>query len=215
MISNLKDRTKMKSNQPKISPFSRIMLWLCDHFEGLRFIQSVLGLCLLGFSPFSYICYFYGRDILTKEHSWSRLLYDSLQLILITHCTVYILMMIFLKLNTNTARKALLIKQLLFLILLCIFTYIGTHLILPKNNLFRFIVLFSPSIISSLFPYFIIRYLLSKVVHIRQKTFPYVELFSTLLIFLVCIGGACLLLMPIMIMGPAVVLSFMFLLGGH
>jgi len=120
-------------------------------------------------------------------------------------------MVIFLNLNAD-AHKNLSIKQLLFLILLCVLTYSASLTFYGTNNPFlAFFSLFLPTIISLAFIYFSTRYLLDKAIYIGKKDST---LLSILLIFLISIGIACSLFISMMITGPSVLLCLMFL-GGH
>jgi hypothetical protein len=92
----------MDPNQPhKHSRFTRTMLWLRDHFEGLRFIQSVLGICILSIISISLT---FSSFYQLKEIFWLKILCIILLLFLLLQFTLFIFMLIFLKIYTAAPR---------------------------------------------------------------------------------------------------------------
>lgn len=176
----------MKFKQSKnLSVFSRTMLWLCDHFEGLRFVQSVLGLCILGI-PFALLMLHKPRFLLQQEHEALLILFSLFSLL-------FLLLLGFLWINSDVhINSKSLKKKLLFLIILSALTYYGVLVMSPGyygKYLPQILITFLTPCMLFTFLLFIVGFLFKIRDCITQINFPCSKLISFLFTFIICTIG--------------------------
>lgn len=176
----LNRKTKLKVAQ--------VVLWLQAHLESVRFIQSLLSVCLLGTTFPSLIFNYYH---LFSYQSWLKGGCEILLLFLGLNGVYYVLILMLWGLNTAIPvnNKTSFIRQLIFLIILSGLTfYSAVSIIYGKPNS----VLFSLPFLLIIFTCFIIYFLLSVSDSIeKKKNFSCAKFLSFLLFCFVCVFGFC------------------------